>query len=290
MDSRLRVVHCPRHARSGGAVREERERGAADRARGVVSDEFKRGVEWERHQRAIDNGGGDLDGSRSAGHATVPGTSPASALPPLTERPRSLDDSWRGEDFMLIDTAHAALAQGLANTERLYALSLKARLKAAEERLAGALAAEKAEYEFRREVERERNEARADRDALKAKLAEHVDELEDWRQSAKRASAGGHGDERHCSCVGPLLKVQNDLIRASDALRAKLDGVREALSDAIGTVGGARRSCVGDHYIHSPQVRTDQVDRWRSALAAAENTNTGDAIRAASKEASDGTR
>lgn len=39
---------------------------------------------------------------------------------------------------------------------------------------------------------------------LQEQLAKAQAELEDWRASAKLATLGGHGDEKHCACVGPL--------------------------------------------------------------------------------------
>lgn len=47
-------------------------------------------------------------------------------------------------------------------------------------------------------------------EALKIALQEARDERDDWRESATRAAGESCGDERHCTCVGPLRKELRD--------------------------------------------------------------------------------
>lgn len=222
----------------------------------VVGEHASRLEALERAKENTEHGGG-LDRNATPREGRCP-TPAASALP---ERPVVLE--WN--DRMTTGTfAHYV---GAGRAWQTYALSLESRLAEANESIGV----------------RDRNVDTlvADIASLKAKLAEALGDFNKLAHAVCKAA----GDEiADLDVDDPQFQEQSDpweacraITKDRDALRAKLDGVREALSDAISTVGGARRSCVGDHYIYSPQVRTDQVDRWRFALAAPENTNTGDA-------------
>ena len=53
---------------------------------------------------------------------------------------------------------------------------------------------------------------------LEAENAELREKLKDWEGSAKTAAAGGHGNEKHCTCVGGLrvlLKEAKEKLAAS---------------------------------------------------------------------------
>ena len=143
----------------------------------------------------------------------------------------------------------------------------------------------------------------ADRDALKEKLAEAEKERDEsdatlelimaanqravdrWRAQdpeGRKLTLPDLAD--HLVWTFEQLGTLQDVERDRDALRAKLDGVREA----------AEKWTLDDHakdeYMKGRTVEDSLNAIGRaaitSALAAAENTNTGDAIRAASKEAS----
>lgn len=63
-----------------------------------------------------------------------------------------------------------------------------------------------------------------------------------------------------------------DLTRQLAEKTAEVESLRGALTNVVETVANSHRGCVGDHYIRSPQISEDTLDRWRAALAAKERS------------------
>lgn len=73
--------------------------------------------------------------------------------------------------------------------------------------------------------------------------------------------------DRYCSDACRMLDAKDAEIAA---LKAKVAGLVEALRDAVETVGSARMGSIGGIRTHyCPRIGVAQVERWRSALAAA---------------------
>ena len=70
-------------------------------------------------------------------------------------------------------------------------------------------------------------------DNLGKRLSEALDELEDWKDSARTAMAGGHADEKHCTCVPLLQKSLKDCKRDREVILASADRLREQLAARV---------------------------------------------------------
>ena len=190
-------------------------------------------------------------------------TSPAaSALP---ERPSWLEHYVAPRDMHVLTNGDRERLRDACR----YALALESRLA---EVVRDAEQNERARVNWRERFKQEAGEhadTQADRAALKAKLAEANEEILDWRSSAALALNGGRHDEMHCSCVGLILKANKDITTDRDALRAKLE--RLASMEAFDMPRAMDRK-------HDTELML-RIEYARSALAAAENTNTGDAGR-----------
>ena len=88
-------------------------------------------------------------------------------------------------------------------------------------------------------------------EALKIALQEARDERDDWRESATRAAGESCGDERHCTCVGPLRKELRDAKAKLAALVAAVQNSERQfvgwVSLDVGDIDGNEVGVVTDH-------------------------------------------